>query len=215
MTGKNFDISKFASTIKPVPDSDTAWIALGDIYLNPKNFYPKPDPKALEDLAESIDANGILEPPTVVRDGEQFRLISGHSRIEAVHLLQMKAPEDPRWSKVLCRIMPPMTEDQELAAVIEANRQRVKPTWILAEEAERLTKAYTKRKEAGEDLPGRIRDRVAEAMQVNKTKLANLSAIKNGLKVPGIITARRCHGQARPLCHRPCGPPDGRLRRFL
>lgn len=189
MTGKNFDISRFASTIKPVPDSDTAWIALGDIYLNPKNFYPKPDPKALEDLAESIDANGILEPPTVVRDGEQFRLISGHSRIEAVHILQMKAPEDPRWSKVLCRILPPMTEDQELTAVIEANRQRVKPSWILAEEADRLTKTYIKRKEAGEELPGRIRDRVAEAMQVNKTKLANLSAIKNGLKVPGIIEA--------------------------
>ena len=189
MAGKNFDISTFASTIKPVPDSDTAWIALGDICLNPKNFYPKPDPKALEDLAESIDANGILEPPTVVRDGEQFRLISGHSRIEAVHLLEMKAPEDPRWSKVLCRILPPMTEDQELTAVIEANRQRVKPNWILAEEADRLTKAYIKRKEAGEDLPGRIRDRVAEALQVNKTKLANLSAIKNGLKVPGIIDA--------------------------
>lgn len=184
-----FDISKFASTIKPVPDSDTAWIALDDIYLNPKNFYPKPDPKALEDLAESIDANGILEPPTVIRDGEQFRLISGHSRIEAVHLLEMKAPEDPRWSKVLCRILPPMTDDQELTAVIEANRQRVKPNWILAEEADRLTKAYIKRKEAGEDLPGRIRDRVAEALQVNKTKLANLSAIKNGLKVPGIIDA--------------------------
>ena len=33
------------------------------------------------------------------------------------------------------------------------------------------------------------RDRVAEAMQVNKTKLANLSAIKNGLKVPGIRRA--------------------------
>ena len=189
MAGKNFDISTFASTIKPVPDSDTAWIALGDICLNPKNFYPKQDPKALEDLAESIDANGILEPPTVVRDGEQFRLISGHSRIEAVHLLEMKAPEDPRWSKVLCRILPPMTEDQELTAVIEANRQRVKPNWILAEEADRLTKAYIKRKEAGEDLPGRIRDRVAEALQVNKTKLANLSAIKNGLKVPGIIDA--------------------------
>ena len=187
MAGKNFDISRFASTIKPVPDSDTAWIALGDIYLNPKNFYPKPDPKALEDLAESIDANGILEPPTVVRDGDQFRLISGHSRIEAVHLLQMKAPEDQRWSKVLCRILPPMTEDQELTAVIEANRQRVKPNWILAEEADRLTKAYIRRKEAGEELPGRTRDRVAEAMQVNKTKLANLSAIKNGLKVPGII----------------------------
>ena len=49
-----FDSSKFASTIKPVPDSDTAWIALGDIYLNPKNFYPKPDLKALEAKADTV-----------------------------------------------------------------------------------------------------------------------------------------------------------------
>lgn len=189
MAGKHFSVEKYMDTMQPVPDSDTAWIALEDIYQNPKNFYPKPDTKAMEELVESIDANGILEPPTVVRNGEHFRLISGHSRIEAVHLLQIKAPGDPRWSKVLCRVLPPMSEDQELTAVIEANRQRVKPNWILAEEAERLTKSYIKRKEAGEELPGRTRDRVAEALQVNKTKLANLSAIKNGLKVPGIINA--------------------------
>ncbi len=42
------------------------------------------------------------------------------------------------------------------------------------------------RKRAGENLPGRIRDRVAEAMQISKTKLANLNAIRNGIKVPGI-----------------------------
>ena len=49
------------------------------------------------------------------------------------------------------------------------------------------THCPVKRREAGEDLPGRIRDRVAEAMQISKTKLANLSAIKNGIKVPGIM----------------------------
>ena len=80
-----------------------------------------------------------------------------------------------------------MTPEQEECAVIEANRQRIKSPAVLAQEAERLTQIYIKRREAGEDLPGRIRDRVAEAMQVNKTKLANLSAIKNGLKVPGIV----------------------------
>ena len=94
-----------------------------------------------------------------------------------------------QFSTVLCRVLPAMTEEQELCAVIEANRQRVKSPALLAEEAERLTKIYIKRREAGEELPGRIRDRVAEAMQVNKTKLANLSAIKNGIKVPGIRRA--------------------------
>ena len=94
-----------------------------------------------------------------------------------------------RFQRVLCRVLPSMTTEQEECAVIEANRQRIKSPAVLAQEAERLTQIYIKRREAGEDLPGRIRDRVAEAMQVNKTKLANLSAIKNGLKVPGIRRA--------------------------
>ena len=189
MAGKKFDISAFSGSLNSVPDSDTAWIAVDDIVANDKNFYPRPDNAALGDLMESIEANGLLEPPTVVRDGDKYRLISGHSRMEAIRLLKDKPGGDERWGKVLCRILPPMTEDQELTAVIEANRQRVKPNWVLAEEAVRLTKAYTKRKESGEDLPGRIRDRVAEAMQVNKTKLANLAVIQKGLKVPGIIDA--------------------------
>ena len=39
----------------------------------------------------------------------------------------------------------------------------------------------------GYDVCRRIRDRVAEAMQVSATKLANLSAIKNGLKNTQLI----------------------------
>ena len=74
-----------------------------------------------------------------------------------------------------------MDKARELTAVIEANHQRIKSDALLAEEAKRLTEAYTKRREAGEDLPGRIRDRVAEAMQISKTKLGTLSAIRNGL----------------------------------
>ena len=92
-----------------------------------------------------------------------------------------------RFSKILCRVLPPMSEGQEQAAVIEANRQRVKSNALLADEAEKLTAAYIKRREAGEELPGRIRVYVAEALQVKATKVANLSAIKNGLKVPGLV----------------------------
>ena len=192
MAGKKFDITKFAATLpEAVPESGTTMeLALGDILDNPRNFYPRPDNKALAALMESIQANGLLEPPTVVpaEDGK-YRLISGHSRMAALRLLTANRDEAvaKKSSTVLCRVLPAMTEEQELCAVIEANRQRVKSPALLAEEAERLTKIYIKRREAGEELPGRIRDRVAEAMQVKKTKLANLSAIKNGIKVPGII----------------------------
>lgn len=189
MAGKNFDISKFAAGIKPVrSESDTMMeIPVDNIRDNPRNFYPTPDPQALRALMDSIRANGLLEPPTVVPAGDgTYRLISGHSRMAAIKALRETETPD-QWATVLCRVLPPMSEGQEQAAVIEANRQRVKSNALLADEAERLTEAYIKRREAGEQLPGRIRDYVAEALQVKATKVANLSAIKNGLKVPGIV----------------------------
>lgn len=163
-------------------------IPVDDIRDNPRNFYPTPDSQALRALMDSIRANGLLEPPTVVPsgDGQTYRLISGHSRMAAIKALRETETPD-QWATVLCRVLPPMSEGQEQAAVIEANRQRVKSNALLSDEAERLTEAYIKRREAGEQLPGRIRDYVAEALQVKATKVANLSAIKNGLKVPGIV----------------------------
>ena len=162
-------------------------IPVDNIRDNPRNFYPTPDTQALRALMESIRANGMLEPPTVVPAGDgTYRLISGHSRLAAIKAL--RETETPgQWATVLCRVLPPMSEGQEQAAVIEANRQRVKSNALLADEAERLTEAYIKRREAGEQLPGRIRDYVADALQVKATKVANLSAIKNGLKVPGLV----------------------------
>ena len=162
-------------------------IPVDNIRDNPRNFYPTPDSQALRALMDSIRANGLLEPPTVVFAGAgTYRLISGHSRLAAIKALRETETPD-QWATVLCRVLPPMSEGQEQAAVIEANRQRVKSNALLADEAEKLTEAYIKRREAGEQLPGRIRDRVAEALKVNATKVANLSAIKNGLKVPGIV----------------------------
>ena len=188
MAGKNFDISRFAETITPVrPESDTMReIAIDKIRDNPRNFYPAPGPAALAALEDSIRANGLLEPPTVIaaEDGTSYRLISGHSRMAAIRALHTKTPEE--WETVPCRVLPTMSEEAEASAVIEANRQRVKSSALLAEEAEKLTELYIKRREAGEDLPGRIRDRVAEALQVKSTKIANVTAIKNGIKVPGI-----------------------------
>lgn len=192
MAGKKFDITKFAATLpEAVPESGTTMeLALGDILDNPRNFYPRPDNNALAALMESIQANGLLEPPTVVpaEDGK-YRLISGHSRMAALRLLAANRDETvaKQFSTVLCRVLPAMTEEQELCAVIEANRQRVKSNALLAEEAERLKETYIRRKKAGEEFPVGLRDWIAKEMQINATKVGNLQVIKKGLKVPGII----------------------------
>lgn len=156
-----------------------------DVHPNPGNFYPPIDANAMEDLQESIQANGVLEPLLVVRDGDGYRLISGHNRLQAVRHLHLYGPDAQRWATVPCRILPPMDKLREQTAIIEANRQRVKTPQVLQQEAEELTRLYTERKKAGEELPGRVRDRVAEALQISAARASRLAAIKTGLKIPG------------------------------
>ena len=82
-----FDISKFAATMPPVSDSDTGAeirkIPLDQINTNPLNFYPPIDGAAMAELMDSIQANGLLEPLTVLADGGRYRLVSGHNRLTA------------------------------------------------------------------------------------------------------------------------------------
>ena len=191
MAKGKFDLGAYLAPEASVPDSGmTREIPVGDILDNPRNFYPRPDNNALGALMESIQANGLLEPPTVVpaEDGK-YRLISGHSRMAALRLLAANRDETvaKQFSTVLCRVLPAMTEAQEVCAVIEANRQRVKSNALLAQEAEKLKENYIRRKKAGEEFPVGLRDWVAKEMQINATKVGNLQVIKKGLKVPGII----------------------------
>lgn len=189
MTKKTFDISNFAQHLGGVFESDTGLqsISIARIAPNKRNFYPRVED--FEGLKDSIQANGLLEPLTVVPgDGPNtYRLISGENRYRAIRALYEESGFDPKWENVTCLVLPPMTEEQEQCAVIESNRQRKKTGALLAEEARKLTAIYAKRKEAGEELPGRIRDRVAEALKVSSTKLAMLNAIQENLAVPGFV----------------------------
>lgn len=184
------DIAKLlGEQFRDVPDLGTdaelRQLPVADVHPNPANFYPPVEPDAMADLMDSIRANGVLEPLLVLRDGDGYRLISGHNRLQAVRKIQANEPDEPRWRTVPCRVLPPMDKAREKTAIIEANRQRRKTPQVLQQEAEELTRLYTERKKAGEELPGRIRDRVAEALAISAAHLSRLSAIKNGLKVPG------------------------------
>ena len=182
-----FDLSRIVGA-GGVSESDTELreIFLDKIRENPENFYPPLPEDEAEALRESIQANGLLEPLLVVADGDTYRLVSGHNRFRALQDLRGNAL-GMAYKTALCRVLPAMDPDHEITVIIEANRQRRKKPALLVDEAKRLTESYIRRKQAGEDLPGRIRDWVAEALGVNSTKLANLSAIKNGLKDTQLI----------------------------
>ncbi|WP_407480935.1 ParB/RepB/Spo0J family partition protein [Elizabethkingia meningoseptica] len=65
-------------------------VSVDDIYPNanqPRTYF---DEKALNDLAQSIQALGIIQPITLRKDGDQFEIISGERRYRASKIAGLK-----------------------------------------------------------------------------------------------------------------------------
>lgn len=149
------------------------------ISANAANFYEMSD---LEELAASIELTGLLHPIIVRPDGDgAYRLIDGERRFRAMTEV-LGRTEVPAIVRV------PVNDVIEELMLIEANRTQRKMTAAdLSKQAERYTELLAQLRDAGVEIPGRLRDRVAEAMQVSSTKLARLHAIRQNLE-PGLLS---------------------------
>lgn len=184
MAKRPFSVSDY---IKPedVSKLDTEATAISFIprerlLQNEKNFY---DTSSIDELADSIALNGLIEPIIVrpVRDGSgDFRIISGHRRFLAICELAKAEPE--RWSRVPAIIREPASDILEELLLIEANRAtRVMSSADTMRQAERYRELLAELKSQGVEIPGRLRDAVAEAMQISASRLARLDVIRKNL----------------------------------
>lgn len=192
---KKFNLAALVPEMEAVSNLDTpriTMIPITELRPNGGNFY---DTSNFEDLADSIELNGLLEPLCVFRRGQgtgHYVIFSGHRRYNALRLLYEKSGFE-KWAEVPCIVFPdPHDINRETVMLIHANSTgRVLSNWEKAEQALRLKKALVAMREGGAELPGRIRDLVAEEMQMSASKLARLEAIGNNLKFPGFADAWR------------------------
>lgn len=184
---KGFDITSLFGDAATVSKSDTdrtvTMIDIDKLQANEKNFY-KVSKKDLDDLKSSIEISGILDPPSVCKaDGDKYRIISGHRRCEAVRQLVKEGRKDLRM--VPCFIRSPRSAEMEELELIWANAtSRVLSSPELAQQAARVEELLYQLKEQGVEFPGRMRDHVAQACKISRTKLANLHAIQTNLRAP-------------------------------
>ena len=191
---KKFNLAALVPEMEEVSNSDTpriTMIPITELRPNGGNFY---DTSNIDDLVDSIELNGLLEPLCVFRRAQgtgSYVIFSGHRRYLALHLLYKK--DRARWNEVPCIVFPdPHDANRETVMLIHANSTgRVLSNWEKAQQALRLKKALVAMREGGAELPGRIRDLVAEEMQMSASKLARLEAIGNNLKFPGFADAWR------------------------
>lgn len=192
---KKFNLAALVPEMEAVSNSDTpriTMIPITELRPNGGNFY---DTSNFEDLADSIELNGLLEPLCVFRRGQgtgHYVIFSGHRRYKALRLLYEKSGFE-KWTEVPCIVFPdPHDANRETVMLIHANSTgRVLSNWEKAQQARRLKEALVAMREGGAELPGRIRDLVAEEMQMSASKLARLEAIGNNLKFPGFADAWR------------------------
>ena len=91
---KKFNLAALVPEMEAVSNSDTpriTMIPIAELRPNGGNFY---DTSNFEDLADSIELNGLLEPLCVFRRGQgtgHYVIFSGHRRFKALRLLYEKS----------------------------------------------------------------------------------------------------------------------------
>lgn len=145
-----------------------------------RNFYSM---DGIEELARNIELVGILDPLRVRPiEGEQglYRVVSGHRRRAAVDWLALHGKD---LGELPCILEPAGASDAltELRLIYANADTRRMSDADLAKQAERVQALLYELKEAGYEFPGRMRDYVAEACKVSKTKLSTLKVIREKL----------------------------------
>ena len=136
----------------------------------------------IDDLVVSIGEVGLLTPVVV---NQQYQLISGHRRIEAVRRLG--------WDEVDVEVIETASEDEEKSLLVHFNKQRVKTSREIINEAETLRPLYEvgqgKRSDLTSVHPNKSsgRDALAEAVGIASSRLGKLLFIQR--ENPDFITA--------------------------
>lgn len=157
------------------------YIDIDKIDSDARNFY---ELSGLEALAANIELCGLQQPVRVrtsPNKPSRVVIVSGHRRVAALRMLVEEGKEVFREVACIREEDPGSWAMQELRLIYANNDTRKMSSADLAKQAERIQELLYELKEEGVEFPGRMRDHVAEACQISKSKLARLKVIRENL----------------------------------
>ena len=171
--------------LKDVSNPDTGreqitYLPIDSLDSDAGNFY---ELTGINALADNISVAG-LQQPIRVRAGQEpgrYTIVSGHRRLAAIKALAQEDPE--KWTDVPCIIE---TDDaspalQQLRLIYANANTRQLSSAEISDQASQVEMLLYELKEEGYEFPGRMRDHVAEAVGVSRSKLARLKVIRDNL----------------------------------
>lgn len=189
-----FDLSKMLSDVSELDTGrdnrrQLEYIDIARIRPDPRNFY---ELSGIDELTANIELLGLQQPLLVRQHPEEesaVMIVSGHRRHAALERLINEGHEDLRLVPCLREDSPASEALQELRLIFaNSDTRRMSPA-EQAKQAERVEALLYELKEQGIEFPGRMRDHVAEACKMSKSKLARLKVIRERLNQPGLRRA--------------------------
>lgn len=152
-------------------------ISINDLIPSSDNFYSV---EHITELKNSIEMFGVLQNLTVKPlEGGKYRIIAGHRRHRAC--AELVAEGKTEYEYVPCGIQAERDEIKERILLIMTNSTtRELSDWERMKQAEELNKYFSILKKR-DNLPGRVRDLVAEALNTSSTQVARMGAIAKNL----------------------------------
>lgn len=178
------DVSKLDTGLQPDGREQIEYIDLSLIDPDPNNFYEMTD---IEELAANIELLGLQQPLRVRPNSDKpgrLIIVSGHRRRAALELLVGDGKTQFAQAPCIREAGDQSAALQELRLIYANSDTRKLTSPELSKQAERVEALLYQLKEEGMDFPGRMRDHVAEACKVSKSKLARLKVIREKLDKP-------------------------------
>ncbi len=184
---KGFKMGDFLAGLVPntgTRETKLETIDMEKLQADEKNFYAVTEDSVAE-LSANIELVGLQQPLNVRPDPAQegkYIVVSGHRRLAALRLLVSEGKTE--FNQVPCLVVDNGSEAlNELRLIYGNANTRQLSNYELSRQAERVQALFYQLKEEGVEFPGRMRDHVAEACKVSKSKLSRLKVINEQLEI--------------------------------
>lgn len=149
-------------------------INISELHDSPDNFF---EVNRIEELAEAVLAQGGVKENLIVRPLESggYEVISGHRRKAAVQYLIDKGEDVSQ--KLPCLVQDIDDADKMMHLIMMNVSQRVLSDAELFESYKKLKEIFEEKKALGEKF-GRMRDRIAEILNVSPAQVGKIENIK-------------------------------------
>lgn len=156
----------------------TVSININDLIPSKDNFYST-NKESIKDLKDSIEVFGLQQNLVVKKINDtQYEIIAGHRRYLALKSLCEEGKDQFKYAP--CKVETEEDIKSKLILLITNSTSRELTDWEKTQQAEKLKELLTEYKKQ-EKLPGRVREIVADILNVAASKIARMESISKNL----------------------------------